>query len=121
MWGFASMKMTPEQEAAYCLNFGVSCAGLKLDVQAEYDRQLEIRRSQKQHIPPDAVFPALGVQVRGAVVENYRAPWGATALGSLAGAEARLTDGSQAWSQAALSLCRSDSLDWLPRPKLSRS
>jgi hypothetical protein len=92
------MKMTPEQEAAYALNFGISRDTLKPDAKAAYDRQLEVRRSQTRKVRPDAVFPALGVQVRGAVVEDYGAPQGAAALGSLAGAEARLTDGSQAWS-----------------------
>jgi len=96
-WGFASMKMTPEQEAAYALDFGVSREDLKPDVQREYDRQLEVRRS---HGPngPDAIFPSLGVQVRAEVVEIFGAPLGARELGPLAGSEARLTDGSQAWS-----------------------
>ena len=92
------MKMTPDQEAAYALDFGISRDTLKADAQAAYDRQLEVRRSRARKVRPDAVFPALGVQVRGAVVEDYGAPQGAAALGSLAGAEARLTDGSQAWS-----------------------
>jgi hypothetical protein len=92
------MKMTPEQEAAYSLNFGISRDDLKPDVQAAYDRQLEARRSQVLNAQPDAVFPALGVQVRGEVVEEYAAPVGAAALGPLAGAEAHVTDGSQAWS-----------------------
>jgi hypothetical protein len=47
---------------------------------------------------PDAIFPALGVQVAGEAVEAYAAPPGVGSLGPLAGAEARLTDGSQAWS-----------------------
>jgi hypothetical protein len=98
MWGFPSMKMTPEQEAAYSLDYGISRDDLKPDVQAAYDRQLEVRRSQVRNTRPDAVFPALGVQVRGEAVEDYAAPLGATALGPLAGAEARVTDGSQAWS-----------------------
>ena len=97
-WGFADMKMTPEQQAAYALNFGVSRDDLKPDVRLEYDRQLEVRRSQGRQPGPDATFPALGVQVRGEAVESYAAPVGAAALGLLAGAEARLTDGSQAWS-----------------------
>lgn len=99
------MKMTPEQEAAYALDYGISRDVLKPTVQAAYDRQREVRRSQREmrrgqdrDVRPDAVFPALGVQVRGAVVEAYGAPTGAAALGALAGAEARLTDGSQAWS-----------------------
>jgi hypothetical protein len=92
------VKMTPWQEAAYALSYGISRDDLKPDVQAEYDRQLEVRRSPDRNVRPDAVFPALGVQVRGGAVEDYGAPAGAAALGSLAGAEARLTDGSQAWS-----------------------
>ncbi len=92
------MKMTPEQEAAYALDFGISRDVLKPEVQASYDRQLEVRRSQVRNVGPDAVFPALGVQVRGEVVEEYGAPVGAAALGALAGAEVRVTDGSQAWS-----------------------
>jgi hypothetical protein len=92
------MKMTPEQEANYALNFGGSRDDLKPEAQAAYDRQLEARRARSRNDRPDAVFPALGVQVRGAVVEEYGAPLGAAAIGSLAGAEARLTDGSQAWS-----------------------
>jgi hypothetical protein len=91
-------KMTPEQEASYALSYGVSREGLKPNVQAEYDRQLEARRSRGRIVPPDAIFPALGVQVCGEAVENYGAPMGSAALGPLAGAEARLTDGSQAWS-----------------------
>ena len=89
--------MTPAQEAAYALKWDLPRDGLKPDVQVEYDRQLEVRR---QHRPtgPDAIFEALGVQVRGESVEAYAAPFGAGALGPLAGAEARLTDGSQAWS-----------------------
>jgi Short C-terminal domain len=92
------MKMTPEREAAYALDFGVSRDDLKPDVQVEYDRQLEVRRSQVRPTGPDVIFPALGVQVRGEAVESYAAPFGAAALGPLAGAQARLTDGSQAWS-----------------------
>jgi len=92
------MKITPEQEAGYALDFNVSRDDLKPDAQREYDPQLEARRSERRYTGPDAVFPALGVQVRGEVVETYAAPAGAGALGPLAGAEARLTDGSQAWS-----------------------
>ncbi len=60
-WGLTSMKMTPEQEAAYALDFNVSRGDLKPDAQREYDRQLEARRSQRRYTAPDAVFPALGV------------------------------------------------------------
>jgi hypothetical protein len=92
------MKMTLEQEAAYALDWGISRDDLKPNVQAEYDRQLEARRSRQRAAQPDAAFPALGVQVRGEAVERYAAPLGTEALGPLAGAEARVTDGSQAWS-----------------------
>jgi hypothetical protein len=98
----------PEQEATYALDFGVSRDDLKPDVQVEYDRQLEVRRCEGQDTGPDAIFPALGVQVRGDAVEPYAAPVGAGALGPLTGAEARLTDGSQAWSPG-----RAMSFQWL--------
>jgi hypothetical protein len=91
-------RMTPQQEAAYALDFGVSRDDLKPEVQVEYDRQLQQRRSQplQRFGEPDAVFPVLRVQVRGDNVETYSV--GSNVLGPLAGAEARLTDGSQAWS-----------------------
>jgi Short C-terminal domain len=96
------MALTPEQEAAYALDYGLARDGLKPDVQLEYDRQLEarLRHGQERPAGPDATFRALGVQVRGESVEPYAAPFGAAALGKLAGAQARLTDGSQAWSPA---------------------
>lgn len=94
------MKMTPAQEADYALDYGLPRDSLKPDVQVEYDRQLEARRSQVRPPGPDAIFPTLGVQVREQTVEIYAAPLGVGALGPLAGAEARLTDGSQAWSPA---------------------
>ena len=92
------MRLTPEQETAYALDYDLPRDSLKPEVQVEYDRQLEIRRSQGPVTAPDATFPALGVQVREGAVQNYGAPLGAEALGQLAGVEARLTDGSQAWS-----------------------
>ena len=54
--------MTPEREAACALDFDVSRDDLKLDVQVEYDQQLEARRSQVRPTGPDAIFPALGVR-----------------------------------------------------------
>ena len=65
-------------------------------MRAEYDRQLEARLREAARTAPDAVFPALGVQVRDGVVEAYST--GMVELGPLPGAEARVTDGSQAWS-----------------------
>ena len=58
------MALTPEQEAAYALNYRLPRDSLKPEVQVEYDRQQELRRQQGQLTSPDAVFPALGVQVR---------------------------------------------------------
>lgn len=92
------MRLTAAQEAGYALDYDLRRDSLKPDVQVEYDRQLEARRAMSRPTPPDAVFPALGVQVREQAVQDYEAPAGATPLGPLAGAEARLTDGSQAWS-----------------------
>jgi Short C-terminal domain len=90
-------KMTPAQEAAYAIDWNLSRDGLKPEVQVEYDRQVAERRSRPRprRSDPDAVFPALCVQVRGDAVESYATD---AVLGPLAGAEARLTDGSQAWS-----------------------
>jgi hypothetical protein len=85
-------------ESAYALDYDLPRDSLKPAVQVEYDRQLETRRSQGPVTAPDATFPALGVQVREGAVQSYGAPLGTEALGQLAGAEARLTDGSQAWS-----------------------
>src|ERR1700722_12650338 len=92
------MALTPEQEAAYALDYDLARDGLKPDVQLEYDRQREARRHQRRPAGPEPRFPALGIPGRGGFVEPFAAPAGATALGPLAGAEARLTDGSQAWS-----------------------
>jgi hypothetical protein len=75
------MALTPEQEAAYALNYRLPRDNLKPEVQVEYDRQQELRRQQGQLTSPDAVFPALGVPVRREVVEAYAAPFGSRPLG----------------------------------------
>jgi Short C-terminal domain len=92
-------KMTPEQEARYALGFNVGRSGLSAAAQQEYDRLLREEYGGPQGIP-DAVFPALGVQVRGDIVERYVPGSGyrPRVLGPLAGAQAQLTDGHQAWS-----------------------
>ena len=69
------MRLTPEQEAAYALDFDLPRDSLKPAVQVEYDRQLEIRRSQGPVTAPDATFPALGVQVRGDAVRATVRRW----------------------------------------------
>jgi hypothetical protein len=43
-----TVRLTPEQEAAYSLAYGISRADLKPEVQAEYDRQLAERRAKGQ-------------------------------------------------------------------------
>lgn len=93
-------KMTPEQEARYALDFNVARSGLTMAAQLEYDRLLreEYRQPKQAAIPPDAVFPALGVQVRGDIVESHVPGYRPRVLGPLAGAQAQLTDGHQAWS-----------------------
>ena len=45
-----------------------------------------------------AVFPSLGVQVRGDTVESHLPGYRPRVLGPLAGAQAQLTDRHQAWS-----------------------
>jgi len=55
------MRLTPKQEAAYSLDYAVSRADLKPEVQAEYDRLLAERRAawpgQAAHDPPELVEP----------------------------------------------------------------
>ena len=92
-------KMTPEQEARYALGFNVARSGLSMAAQLEYDRLLrEGYGGPQQAEIPDAVFPALGVQVRGDSVESHVPGYRPRVLGLLAGAQAQLTDGHQAWS-----------------------
>lgn len=92
-------KMTPEAEARYALNFNIARSGLSMPAQLAYDQLLrEGYGEQKEEEKPDAVFPALGVQVRGEAVESHLAGYRPRALGPLAGAQAQLTDGHQSWS-----------------------
>ena len=90
------MGLTPEQEARYALNNGVARSGLSMGGQLAYD-ELRAQWAARGQLPgpPDAAFPALGIQVRGENVEVHDV---ARVLGPLAGAQAQLTDGSQAWS-----------------------
>jgi hypothetical protein len=92
-------KMTPEAEARYALNWDVARSDLSAPAQLEYDRLREeyAARMPAGSRPPDATFPTLGVQVRGDKVERY-GTFDVVLLGPLAGAQAQLTDGSQAWS-----------------------
>src|SRR5690348_9536918 len=91
-------KMTPESEARYALNWGVERSDLSAPAQLEYDR---LRKERAARMPGEqvaATFPALGVQVRGDKVERCGTWIDPVVLGPLAGAQAQLTDGSQAWS-----------------------
>lgn len=47
-------KMTPEQEAAYALDFGVARPGLREDAQLAYDRLAEQRARAPRPVPPAA-------------------------------------------------------------------
>lgn len=101
-------KMTPEAEARYALDFNVARSDLPIPAQLVYDQLLRdgygVPKGNDGHgVPkeqdrPDAVFPVLGVQVRGGTVESHAFGHRARALGLLAGAQAQLTDGHQAWS-----------------------
>ena len=44
-------KMTPEQEAAYALDFGVARSGLPPDAQLAYDRLVEQRARARAQAP----------------------------------------------------------------------
>jgi hypothetical protein len=52
-----AVRLTPEQEAAYSLDYGVDRAGLKPEVRAEYDRLLAERRASGQapSSPPEPI------------------------------------------------------------------
>ena len=93
-------KMTPDAEARYALDFNVARSDLSMPVQLEYDQLLRdgYGGGPEKGETPDAVFPALGVQVRGDTVESHLPGYRTRALGPLAGAQAQLTDGHQAWS-----------------------
>ena len=78
-------KMTPEAEARYALNFNIARSGLSMPGQLAYDQLLRdgygLPEGEEE---PDAVFPALGVQVRGEIVESCLAAYRPRALGPLA-------------------------------------
>ena len=53
-----TVRLTPEQEAAYALGYGLSRADLKAEVKAEYDRLLAERRAGRPgHTPPHLPVP----------------------------------------------------------------
>ncbi len=84
-------KMTPEAEARYALNFNIARSGLSMPAQLAYDQLLRdgYGRAKEEEEEPDAVFPALGVQVRGERVESHLPGYLPRALGPLAGAQAQ--------------------------------
>lgn len=71
------MARTPEQDAAYALNFGVSRSDLKPEAQAAYDRLVQERQQaqeeRKRLIAATAWFPDLGVGVRDGNVYEHTA------------------------------------------------
>lgn len=79
--------MTPEQEAAYALNFGVSRSDLRPGAQAAYDRLVAERQQARQErerlIAATAWLPDLGVGVRDGNVYEHTAEM--RLLGPLAG------------------------------------
>ena len=59
-------KMTPEAEARYALDFNVARSDLSMPAQLAYDELVrDGYGTSKEEEASDAVFPALGVQVRG--------------------------------------------------------
>jgi Short C-terminal domain len=92
-------KMTPEAEARYALDCNVARSDLSMPAQLAYDELVRDGYGMsKEEEAPEAVFPALGVQVRGDTVEKHLPGYQTRPLGPLAGAQAQLTDGHQAWS-----------------------
>jgi hypothetical protein len=68
------MRLTPEQEAAYALDYGVSRADLRPRVQAEYDRLLAERRAEATR--PRATAPAaIGEQAGRPANSTAAATW----------------------------------------------
>lgn len=91
-------EMTPEAEARYALDCNVARSDLSMPAQLAYDELVRDGYGMSKEEAPDAVFPALGVQVRGDTVERHLPGYQTRPLGPLAGAQAQLTNGHQAWS-----------------------
>ncbi|MDQ2873684.1 MAG: hypothetical protein M3Y33_02210 [Actinomycetota bacterium] len=114
-------KMTPEQEAAYALDWDLDRAGLNAAVQLAYDRLrherqdaltgqrpssetevaqfLEAPSGKKgtwlTRLATEPIFVQLGVRVRDGQVYRYPA-YGRPVLGALEGARAEMTDATKA-------------------------
>lgn len=90
------MARTPEQDAAYALNFGVSRSDLKPEAQAAYDRLVQerqqVQEERKRLTAATVWFPDLGVGVRDGNVYEHTA--GMKLLGPLAGARAEALAGN---------------------------
>jgi hypothetical protein len=75
-------KMTPEQEAAYALDYGVARGDLPQQTQLAYDRLVE----QRAHQQAEAALAQGAVTAANAVPKEYRAPFSCLApawLGSV--------------------------------------
>jgi len=90
-------EMTPEAAARYALDHDVARGDLSMPAQLAYDQLVRDGYGAPAE-EPDAVFPALGVQVRGDAVESHLPGDRPRPLGPLAGAQAQVTDGQQTWS-----------------------
>ena len=92
-------ELTPEEEARYALDSNAARSDLSMPAQLAYDQLLRDGYGvPEEEERPDAVFPSLGVQVRGDTVESHLPGYRPRVLGPLAGAQAQLTDRHQAWS-----------------------
>ena len=78
------MRLTPEEEAAYSLDYGVSRDGLKPEVQAEYDRLLAERRARPRAKPHIDQSQSRNVRLQGIDKAERVAAWILTSLVALA-------------------------------------
>ncbi|MBO0835544.1 MAG: hypothetical protein J2P28_08500 [Actinobacteria bacterium] len=102
------MRLTPEQEAAYSLDYGVSRADLRPEVQAEYDRLLAEGRSTAPAVGPSERMAARHLPgslryARGLLwLQAGIWAWLATSgIFTLAVALTEMLAGHRAWSAAA--------------------
>lgn len=64
------MRLTPEEEAAYSLGYGVARADLKPQVQAAYDRLLEERKAEAARAHSRASYPPATATWQGSPVRS---------------------------------------------------
>lgn len=76
------MRLTPEQEASYALDYGVSRADLAPHIQTEYDRLLAERRVAATRPPDSAAANPVPATWQGFVPPPRRQPWPGLLLGA---------------------------------------